>query len=175
MLWLARPPYLRWTAAALLVLVAAWSEFSPPPTTTLTFLAVDVAAGTPLDESHVVRRRVPAADITTVEPTGIAAVDLEVGDPLLASLLTDVAVPPGWNVIEAPVPDHAVPGSDATAIILAEGSAPIEFPALVVSASGAGPFGEGSGSLAVSAEWTAAAAAAAAEGRLVIGVRSTHG
>jgi hypothetical protein len=174
-LWLTRPPYLRWAAAVLLLLLAAWSELSPSPTTTLTFLRVDVAAGTSLDESHVVRRPVPAVDITTVEPTGIAAVDLRAGEPLLASLVTDVAVPPGWNVIEAPVPAHAVPGATATAVILAEDSAPIEFPAVVVASSGADPFGQGSGSLAVSAEWTATAAAAVAEGRLVIGVRSTDG
>jgi hypothetical protein len=153
-------------------MLAGWSEFSPPPTTTLTFLAVDVAAGTPLEESLVVRRRIPETDITTVDPVGVAAVDLETGDPLLGNMVTEVAVPTGWNVIEAPVPDHAVPGAAATAVILADGSAPIEFPALVVRSSGSDPFGEAGGSLAVSPEWTAVAAAAAAEGRLVIGVRS---
>lgn len=175
MLWLARPPYLRWAVAVLLVVLAGWSEFSPPPSTTLTFLAVDVAAGTPLDESLVVRRRIPATDISTVDPVGVAAVDLEAGDPLLDTMVTEVAVPKGWNVIEAPIPDHAVPGAAATAVILTEGSVPIEFPALVVTSSGVDPFDEAGGSLAVSPEWTAAAAAAAAEGRLVIGVRSSDG
>lgn len=175
MLWLARPPYLRWTAAGLLVAVAAWSEFSPPPTTTVTLLAVEVRAGTPLDESHVVRRRIPATDIITVDPHGVAAVDLQAGDPLLATMVTDVDVPTGWNVIEAAVPEHAVPGAAATAIILSDGKPPIELPAVVVSTSGGDPFGDASGSLAVSPEWTAAAAAAAAEGRLVIGVRSADG
>jgi hypothetical protein len=174
-LWLARPPYLRWAVAVLLVMLAAWSEFSPPPTTTLTFLAVDVAAGTPLDESLVVRRRIPATDINTVDPVGVAAVDLKAGDPLLDHMVTEVVVPAGWNVIEAPVPDHAVPGAPATGVILADGSAPIEFPALVVGSSGSDPFDGTDGSLAVSPEWTAAAAAAAAEGRLVIGVRSGDG
>lgn len=175
MLWLARPPYLRWAVAVLLVMLAAWSELSPPPTTTLTFLAVDVAAGTLLDESLVVRRRNPETEIDTVDPVGVAAVDLEAGDPLLDSMVTEVMVPAGWNVIEAPVPDHSVPGAPATGVILVDGSAPIEFPAVVVGSSGSDPFGGADGRLAVSPEWTAAAAAAAAEGRLVIGVRSGDG
>lgn len=175
MLWLARPPYLRWAAAALLVALAAWSELSPPPTTTLTFLATDVAAGTEIEESHILRRRVPTSDIATVEPNGVAALDLKAGDPLLATMITDVAVPPGWNVIQAPVPDGAGPGAVATGVILTDGSAPIEFPALVVSSSGSDPFGAATGRLAVSPEWTAAAAAAAAEARLVIGVRTGAG
>jgi hypothetical protein len=62
-----------------------------------------------------VRRRIPETDITTVDPVGVAAVDLEAGDPLLGNMVTEVAVPTGWNVIEAPVPDHAVPGAAATA------------------------------------------------------------
>lgn len=173
MLWLARPPYLRWAAAALVVAVAAWSEFSPPPTTTLAFMATDVPAGTRLDPSHVTRRQVPLTGVVTVEPEGVAAIDLRAGDPLLASMVAEVEVPEDWNLISAPVPAHAVPGVEATGVILEEEQPPVEFPAVVVSPGTADAFGDSSGTVAVSPEWTAAAAAAAAAGRLVIGVSAS--
>lgn len=172
MLWLERPPLLRWLAASLLVAVAAWSELAPPPTTESTFLAEDVAAGTPLEDHHIERRPVPVGVVSTVEPGGVAATDLRAGDPLVESMVTEVAVPPGWVVIEAAVPSHAPPGAPATAIILGEGSAPIEFSAVVVGEGTTDPFGDASGTLAVPRQWVGPAAAAAAENRLVIGVEA---
>lgn len=172
MLWLDRPPFLRWLAASVLVIVAAWSELAPPPTTESTFLVEDVAAGTPVEDHHVERRPVPVGVLATVEPSGVAATDLRAGDPLVESMVTEVAVPPGWVVIEAAVPTHASPGASATAIIVGEGSAPIEFPAVVIGEGSSDPFGEASGTLAVPGEWIGPAAAAGAEGRLVIGVES---
>lgn len=171
-LWLDRPPFLRWLAAVLLVIVAAWSELAPSPTTRSAFLVADVAAGTPLEDHHVELRSVPVGVVATVEPTGVAATDLRAGDPLVGSMVAEVVVPPGWVVIETAVPAHASPGASATAIIVGEGSAPIELPAVVVGASRSDPFGEASGTLAVPGEWTGPAATAAAEGRLVIGVES---
>lgn len=173
MLWLSRPPVLRWLGAGCLVLVAAWSEFSPPPTMTATFLITDVAVGTPLAPEHVEERTVPATmDLETIEPAGFATTDLTSGDPLLASMATEVSTPAGWMVIEAPVPAHARPGNEATGVILDDGSAPIEFAALVMETGGSDPFGGSIGTLAVPPEWMAAAAAAAAGGRLVVGVEA---
>lgn len=170
MLWLERPPLLRWAAAAVLVAVALWSELSPPPTTTISVLVEDVAAGTPLEAHHVRSRQVPAGTVETVEPSGVAATDLHAGDPLVASLVTEVELAPGWIVIEAPIPETAHPGASATGIILDSDAAPVEFPALVVTAAGADPLDDSAGSLAVPPEWVASAAAAVARGELVVGV-----
>lgn len=172
MLWLERPPVLRWIGAALLVLVAAWSELAPPPTTPAVFLTTDVAVGTPLDDSHVTRRQVPRGAVETVEPVGVAAADLRAGDPLVASMVAEASIPAGWVLIEAPVPAHAAPGSEATGVIVGDGAAPVEFPALVVAAGAGDPFGGSTGTLAVPAEWIGPAAAASAAGRLVVGVQA---
>jgi hypothetical protein len=174
-LWLERPPLLRWTAAACLVVISAWFEFGPAPSSTMTFLAVDVTAGTPLTESVVERRPAAGAGFATAEPTGVAIADLEAGDPLIASMIAEVSIPDGWLVIGAPLPRYALPGMAATAIILPgeSGGAPIPVPALVVEVGSTDPFGGDNGALAFPPEWLGDAAAAVAEGRLVIGVESS--
>lgn len=169
-LWLDRPPLIRWTAAALLVAVAAWGEFSPAPTEDHAFLSVDVPAGSVLTADHVEYRRLPLGTVSTVDPNGVAATDLRAGDPLVASMITDFAVPPGWVVIDAPVPSHAAPGMDATVVIVDEGTPPIEFGAVVAHRADPDPFGSGGGALALPPEWTATAAAAVASGNLIVGI-----
>lgn len=172
MLWLERPPLVRWTAAACLVAVSAWFEFGPPPSSTMTFLAVDVTAGTPLTESVVERRPAVGAGFATAEPTGVAIADLDAGDPLIASMIAKVSVPDGWLVIGVPLPHYALPGMSATAIILPDEprEAPIPVPALVVEVGSTDPFGGETGALALPPEWLGEAAAAVGGGRLVIGV-----
>lgn len=170
MLWLERPPWIRWIAAGALLAVAAWSELSPPPTTNAVFLATDVSAGTPLAPDLVERRRVPVGTVDTVEPEGLAAVDLSTGDPLLASMVTRLSIPDGWMKIEAPVPAGSAPGTPAILVIHGDGTPPLEVEAMVVESERDDPFVNASGVVAIPAEWMAAAAAAVAEGRTVIGV-----
>ena len=45
MVWLLRPPYLRYAAAAVLVLGALWLDFRPTPEVDHPFLTVPVPAG----------------------------------------------------------------------------------------------------------------------------------
>jgi len=169
-LWLQNPPYLRWLAAVCLVLLAAWSEFTPPATESANYLAVDVAAGTALGPELIRERQIPVGTVETVDPGGVAVTDLSAGDPLVASMVTDVAVPAGWMLIDAPVPAGTSPGTPARAVIRGDGSAPLEVDALVVRAEADDPFETTSGVVAVPAEWMAVAATAAAEGRMVMGV-----
>ena len=176
MLWLSRPPFLRWLAAAVVIAFAAWTEFAPRPFSEIAVLNQDVAAGTPLTDEMVDTRRMPDPGFATVEPHGIAATGLNAGDPLLASMLTEIAVPPGWVALEAALPSGAWPGARATGVILAAepGQATETFPAVIVE-TGNDAFGTGTGSVAVPPEWIAAAGAAAAGGRLVIGVELAGG
>ncbi|HZD04861.1 MAG TPA: hypothetical protein VE173_08080, partial [Longimicrobiales bacterium] len=142
MLWLERPPLARWVGAALLVAVAAWSELAPPPRLEARFLVEDVAAGTPLTSAMVETRLIGAPGVATVLPHGVAATDLEAGDPLTASMITDVAVPPGWLLVDADLPRPAHPGAAATAVVVpaAGGGASEQFPALVVDTPAGDPF-----------------------------------
>lgn len=150
--------------------IALWMEFTPEPTVELLVLTDDVAAGTPLEPEHVRTTRVQDTGIATVEPEGVAATDLKAGDPLIASVVTQVAIPSGWVVIEAPVPVHAPPGAAATAVVVSSLEAPVTFQAMVTTGAGEDTFGPGTGTIAIPAEWVAVAAAAAARGELVIGV-----
>lgn len=173
-LWLERPPLLRWVAAVCLVAASAWFELGPPPSTEMTFLAVDIGAGTILTEDLVERRSVTDPGFATVEPEGFAVTDLAAGEPLVASMIAHATVPDGWLVISVAVPDHARPGKPATAVILPGGpeDVPVQFPAVVVEAGSADPFGTETGALAVPPQWLGQAAAAAGQGRLMIGVGS---
>lgn len=170
MFWLARPPYLRWAAAALLVGTTLWVELAPAPGVPLTFLTGDVAAGTPLDPGMVETRFVPDPGFETVAPEGSAAIDLRAGDPLLGSHVSEIGIPTDWVVIAAPVPRHATPGAMATGVILADSaaSATSEFPALVVATPPEDSFDASSGTLALPAEWLAPVASAISAGRLVV-------
>ncbi len=174
MLWLQPPPVLRWLAAGLLIAAAAWSEFAPPPGVEITVLARDVSAGTTLGPDLVQTRRVPEPGFDTVAPHGVALIDLQAGDPLLPTMVSEVVVPTGWVTIDAELPKQAQPGQAAVAVVITtgEGASPIEFPAIVVEAGAPDAFGTGAGSIAVPSDRVAQAGEAVAEGRLVVGVRT---
>lgn len=170
MVWLERPPLLRWLAAALFLAVTAWMEFAPGPEVSMVVLAQDVPAGTRLAEEHVDRVGVRASPFETVAPAGVAAVDLQAGDPLVASMITDVSVPRGWAAIEAPVPARASAGSWATVVTIDDSGATDEFTGLVVEGASSDPFGATVGLVAIPPERLAAALVASSQSRLHIGL-----
>ncbi|CAN5768061.1 hypothetical protein BH23ACT5_BH23ACT5_02460 [soil metagenome] len=172
MLWLSRPPLVRWAAALCLVVVAVWVEFAPNPSVEVPFLTADVRAGEPITPDVVEWRPVADPGFSPYPGEGFAVVDLRSGDPLLASMVTAISVPPGWLVIDATLPGSPVPGSAATAVVLpaVPGQALLTIPGIVVSGASADPFSGAGGTLAVSPNDVAEAAAAAATGRLVVGV-----
>ncbi len=174
MLWLTRPPLLRWEAALCLVCVAAWTEFSPRPTVEIPFLAVDVEAGERLTPDVIQFRTVPDPGFSPHRGDGFAATDLRAGDPLLPSMVATVAIPPGWMIVDAPLPGSPVPGSQAIAVVLSEtpGRPATTFSAVIVSGPGAEPFGAALGTVALPPAYLAEAAAAVASGRLVVAVTS---
>lgn len=174
MLWLSRPPILRWCAALCLVVAAAWSEFSPPATVEVPFLTVDLPAGSPITADALTLRPMPAPGLPPPPSGGVAAIDLRAGDPLVASMVATVAIPSGWFVIPAEVPPDAPPGATAIGVVLPDlpGLAPVSLEAIVVTGAPDDPFGPGSGSVAVPPASVALAAAASSSGRLVIGFQA---
>lgn len=171
-MWLDRPPYLRWALAAVLVTAAAWMELGPAPTTHVWFAVDPIPAGTPLPDAHLERRAVATDHITGVEPVGVAATDIEPGDPLVASMTTTTPVPSGWLAVTAPVPPDTAPGTEAALVLLSTSGIPQGDPvrAVVIGGADAGGFGGGDGTVAVPPDRLSEVVAAAAGDRLVVAV-----
>lgn len=121
MVWLLRPPYLRYVAAAALIVGALWLDLRPSPDVDHPFLAADVPAGAPIEARDIDWRSVPANILPVVEPDGIAAADIPAGTPLVPALLTTApAIPTGWFALEIPVPDLATPGTSVRIVVDAQ-------------------------------------------------------
>lgn len=121
MYWFRRPPYLRWAAAALLVVVATWLDVRPEPMVSHPFAAVDLAAGATLDNAMVEWRSIPAGFLPVLEkPKGIILRSVPAGEPLVPSVLSTqrVAVPAGWWSMEVHLPAGAFPGQRVQIIVL---------------------------------------------------------
>ena len=105
MFWFGRPPYLRWMAAAALVVGAALVEFWPTDQAAYPFTSVPVEAG---EAPRVEWRLLPAGAFPRVSLEGmVASHAMTAGEPLAASdLRGPIAVPDGWwaLALEVPIP-----------------------------------------------------------------------
>ena len=119
MLWISRPPYVRWALISLLILVSLWLELRPESTVTHPFLTRDLIRGEPV-ESSVEWRDIAHGVLEPVPGTGFADRPLTAGQPLLRGDTTDVpmAVPPGWWLVDVAVPAEAAVGSQIQLVIL---------------------------------------------------------
>jgi hypothetical protein len=111
--WLTRPPYLRWAAAALLLIAAlAWDlrgrSGEPYP-----FAARSIAAGTVIEEADVEWRTVPAGVLAIPDlSTPIAARAIPEGEPILPSAVdAEAGTPAGWWAVPVALPAAAGVGS----------------------------------------------------------------
>jgi len=169
--WLPRPPYLRWAAAAVLVLGAfAWDQRAPAAALH-PFAARPVLAGEALDATAVAWREVPAGLLAAPDLDGVtAAVDLEAGDPLVAAVLRrGAAAPEGWWEVPVAVGAHAAAGDEVLLVVI---DPPLTVRGLVVSAQHGDAYSLGyrPAVVAVPEEAAAVVAAAAAAGTLVAAV-----
>jgi hypothetical protein len=169
--WLPRPPYLRWAAAALLVLGALAWDLRSPAVELRPFASRPVRAGEALDASAVAWREVPAGLLSASDPEGaLAAVDLAAGDPLVAAVLGhEAAVPEGWWELAVAVGAHATAGDEVMLVIV---DPPATVSGLVVSPQQGDAYSLDyqPAVVAVPAEAAALVAAAAAAGTLVAAV-----
>ena len=101
MLWLTRPPYLRWSLVALLVVASLWVEIRPTSSVTHPYLAHDLARGEAV-EGALEWRTVAGGVLEPVMGTGFADRDLVASQPLLPGDTTDapITVPPGWWLLD---------------------------------------------------------------------------
>lgn len=172
MYWLQPPPYLRWAAAATLVIGAFLWDLRGTPSVPHPFAADEIAAGSPLGEADVVWRSLPRGAFPIPDlAAAVTAVDLSPGDPISAAVLTGAApIPEGWWAIPLDVSDRAGPGDRVLLVVV---DPPMTLSGIVVeSASGdAMSLSRRPALVAVPATDAAVVAAAGAAGLLVTAIR----
>lgn len=164
MLWLHRPPYLRWFAAALLILGAAAFDLSERATVAHPFAANTIERGTPLEGDVIVWRQSPIGLLETPLLTGaVAGRRIEPGEPILPSSLGSAAqVPPGWWSVPMVLPDGVVAGSAVRIVTI---DPPMSVDGVVVSVADGRAFAaDRTGLVAVPEAATSAVATAAIAG-----------
>lgn len=122
-LWLGRPPYLRWFAATALIIAALVWDISERATEPFPFAATDLVRGQLITPEDVQWRPVPVGSLTLPPLEGsIAAVAIISGDPIVASLVSTAAAPPlnSWAV-PVPLPIGAAPGTPVS-LVFADGT-----------------------------------------------------
>jgi hypothetical protein len=116
-----RPPYLRWIAAASIVLIAFAFEVDSRSMGLHPFLLNDVAPGEVIDEAAIEWREVPNGLLPIPDlDNPVAAHQLRQGDPLIVGSVTaDSLVPIGWWSIPLNLPASARLGGWVRLILLA--------------------------------------------------------
>lgn len=144
MFLLARPPVMRWVAAAALVVAAMWADLRPPTVTEHPFLLVDVGAGQTIEESMVELRTILVGTFDPVELPIIAPRPMTIGDPVVAtgSQPLPPAVPEGWLMVEVSVPAGTTVGADVVVVVSDTDSSPLLVSGLVVETGIVGDFGD---------------------------------
>ena len=118
-LWLTRPPYLRWSLVGLMVIVSLWVEIRPTSSARHPYVTRDVARGESV-EGALEWRTVAGGVLEPVLGTGFADRDLTTGHPLLPGDTTDapILVPPGWWLLDVAVPAETTAGMSVQLVIL---------------------------------------------------------
>lgn len=131
MYWLQPPPYLKWSAAVVLVVAAFVWDLRGSETAAYPVAARPVSAGHPITEGDVRWVPVPTESLPPPDLDGaVAAVDIAAGDPIAGSLLApEVALPDGWWAVPVEVGVRAVPGDS---VLLVVTDPPLTIPGLVI-------------------------------------------
>ncbi len=166
--WLERPPYVRWVAAALLLAGAAAMDLTERAESPFPFVVSALAGGEPITPGDVEWRNVPTGLLgRPATPRGVAAHDLDVGDPLVAGAVADAsAVPTGWWSVPIELPESASVG-DRVRLVSLEPALDVE--GVVAQPSQSSAFSTRlPGLVAVPHDRAGSVARAAGSGRLVV-------
>ncbi|RZV45534.1 MAG: hypothetical protein EX267_05215 [Acidimicrobiia bacterium] len=163
MFWFGRPPYLRWVAAATLVVGAAMIEFWPTDEAAYPFTSTAVEAGEPV---RVEWRMLPAGTYPRVSLDGkVAGHAMPAGEPIAASdLQVPIDIPDGWWALALEAPFPLYPGA-ATRLVLGEGG---DVPGIVIASGDGNSFGTPTALIAVPGEHASAVAMAASARQIVV-------
>ena len=123
-LWLSRPPYLRWFAAVAIILAALAWDLSKRQSESFPFAAAPIPAGTAITDDLIEWRLVAEGSIPAPVLSGVTATgDIDAGDPLTRSVLSQTPqLPDGWWSIPIDIP-NGTPVGATIRVILPDGSA----------------------------------------------------
>ena len=172
MLWMSRPPYVRWTFIGALLLVSLWLEIRPTPTVSHPYLTRDLARGAPVEEA-LEWRKISKGVLDPVPGTGFANRRLVEGQPLLKgdTVESGLQVPPGWWLLDLPLPSETAPGTRVQLVVLPDaGNQPVPpIGGIVTDVRPSEYAGDGPvGSVAFPPDLAATAAVAIAEDRISV-------
>lgn len=169
--WLARPPYLRWLAAAMVLLFSLVGDLRGMLAVEHPFAAGPLPAGTSVERDDVVMARVPAGLLPPVTLPLRLARPVAAGEPLTPSLATPAGspAPAGWVSISLEVPGPVTAGDGVLLIGTAtDGGPDLTVDGLVVSLQPGDGFSPAAALVAIPREAAAGVARAHLEGRLTV-------
>jgi hypothetical protein len=119
MLWLSRPPYLRWFAAVAIVLAAFVWDLSGRQTASYPFAAVDLGRGRVLSDDTIVWKAAPSGVFSVPDLSdATAAIDIAKGDPITRSVLSPtISIPDGWWSVPIALPQGAFAGATIRVVL----------------------------------------------------------
>lgn len=166
-LWLGRPPYLRWLAAGALIVAALVWDLSERATEPFPFAASDLERGHQITAEDLQWHDMPLGAFAMPDlNNAIPLVPIRAGDPIVASLVSpSPTLPPNsWAVpVQLPVGAHV---GTVVKLVFADGS---DVGGVVMQPAREDSFGlETTGLVAVTDEAASTVALAAANGDLVV-------
>jgi len=119
MLWLSRPPYLRWFAAVAIVLAAFAWDLSGRQTAQYPFAAADLARGTALSEDTIEWKTAPSRFFLIPDLSdATASTAIAKGDPITRSVLSpSISIPDGWWSVPIALPQVTVAGATIRVVL----------------------------------------------------------
>jgi len=166
-LWLSRPPYLRWMAAVSLVVAAFAWDASERATEPFPFAAVDLIRGQAITSEQIVWRAVPTGSLMMPSLTGVSPlVPINAGDPIVPSLVSSTPpLPPGSWAVPVSLPLGTGPGM-LVKLVFVDGTAATGIVIRPATEDSLGLVSDGL--VAVQGEMADSVALAASNGDLVV-------
>ncbi len=141
MYWLARPPYLRISVAALIVIISIAHDLRPARTVDHPFATTDIRAGTEVTDAVVEMRSIPPGLLEAVDLPAPAVRSIAPGMPITASDVgAGIAPPVGWVTIAVEVPLEIAPGIEVLLVLGGLDMVPSTVPGVVTGTAGGNGF-----------------------------------
>lgn len=167
MLWLQRPPLVKWIAVGLISCMALWLEVRPDPVVDHPFAIAEIAPGEAVGPHNTETKRVPTGLFEQPSEGDVALRRIPKGSPIVSSVIgpAEAAIPEGRWIVAVEIPPGAGVGDRVRVILLDSGTA---VDGIVTSVASDDPLTALQGGVAVEASRAPDVAVAAANGRVSV-------